>query len=234
MRLLALGDSHGCTIAFDKLMQMVRLQPDDHLVSLGDYVDRGPDSKGMIDRLLAIHGRGQLVALRGNHDQMMLEACKGYLEKREWELCGGTTTLASYDGNAGNWIENIPKEHWSFIEEVCIDWYETDSHFFVHANVDPALPLSDQPLYMLHWEKLLESKPHVSGKIMICGHTPQKDGKPLNLGHAICIDTWVYGAGWLTCLDVESGRYWQANQQGEGRTGKLEAPVSIELEDANE
>jgi serine/threonine protein phosphatase 1 len=56
---------------------------------------------------------------------------------------------------------------------------------------------------------------------MICGHTAQKTGKPLNLGHSICIDTWVYGAGWLTCLDVDTGEYWQARQSGEHRRGHL-------------
>jgi len=59
--------------------------------------------------------------------------------------------------------------------------------------------------------------PHCSGKIMVCGHTSQKSGVPLNLGHAICIDTWAYGKGWLTCLDVISGRVWQANQAGQQR-----------------
>jgi serine/threonine protein phosphatase 1 len=59
---------------------------------------------------------------------------------------------------------------------------------------------------------------------MICGHTTQKSGLPRNWGHAICIDTWVYGEGWLTCLDIQSGRLWQANKKGECRTGWLEEP----------
>jgi serine/threonine protein phosphatase 1 len=57
---------------------------------------------------------------------------------------------------------------------------------------------------------------------MICGHTSQKSGRPLNLGHAVCIDTWVYGRGWLTCLDVQTGKLWQANQAGETRTAWLD------------
>ncbi len=52
---------------------------------------------------------------------------------------------------------------------------------------------------------------------MICGHTSQKDGLPLNIGYAMCIDTWVYGTGWLTALEVNSGQIWQANQKGETR-----------------
>ena len=57
---------------------------------------------------------------------------------------------------------------------------------------------------------------------MVCGYTPQKSGLPRNMGHAIYLDTWVYGGGWLTCLDLTSGRYWQANEDGACRQGRLD------------
>ena len=57
---------------------------------------------------------------------------------------------------------------------------------------------------------------------MICGHTSQKSGKPINLGHAICIDTWAYGKGWLSCLDVETGKLWQTNQRGNFRISHIQ------------
>ena len=72
MRILAIGDIHGCSIAFDTLIASVQPQPNDKIITLGDYVDRGPDSKGVIDRLIALHETGQLTALRGNHELMML------------------------------------------------------------------------------------------------------------------------------------------------------------------
>jgi serine/threonine protein phosphatase 1 len=75
---------------------------------------------------------------------------------------------------------------------------------------------------MLYWEHFRNPPAHVSGKVMVCGHTPQKSGRPRSIGHAICIDTWVYGKGWLTCLDVESGKYRQANERGETRSDWLE------------
>jgi len=56
----------------------------------------------------------------------------------------------------------------------------------------------------------------------VCGHTQQRSGVPLNLGYAVCIDTWAYGNGWLTCLDVTTGDVWQANQRGDRRTGRLD------------
>jgi serine/threonine protein phosphatase 1 len=223
MRLLAIGDIHGCSRAFDALLAAVELRPGDRLVTLGDYVDRGPDSRGVLDQLLALDETGWLIALRGNHDVMMMEARRGALEETEWRLCGGNATLASYvpRGTAGQ-LKDVPPEHWEFLERKCLDWYEADTHFFVHANVQPDVPLAKQLREQLHWEKLDTTGPHVSGKVMVCGHTQQRSGMPLNLGHAVCIDTWAYGLGWLTCLDVASGHYWQANQTGRVRTGWLE------------
>jgi serine/threonine protein phosphatase 1 len=57
---------------------------------------------------------------------------------------------------------------------------------------------------------------------MVCGHTPQRDGKPLNLGHTICLDTWVYSEGWLTCWDIISDKVWQTNQDGALRIGRMD------------
>jgi serine/threonine protein phosphatase 1 len=222
MRLLAIGDIHGHARALDALLAAVGLRRGDHLITLGDYVDRGPDSRGVLDRLIGLDEQGLLVALRGNHDVMMLEARKGALEELEWRGFGGDATLASYAprGALGK-LSYVPAEHWEFLERRCLDWYEKEEHFFVHANADPDLPLEDQLCYQLHWEKLYKGRPHYSGKIMVCGHTPQKSGLPLNLGHAICLDTWIYGDGWLTCLDVGNGEIWQADREGKTRRGQL-------------
>jgi serine/threonine protein phosphatase 1 len=223
MRILAIGDIHGCSRALDTLLTLVEPAPADLLITLGDYVDRGPDSPGVLDRLLQLHATGRLVALRGNHDHMMRAARHGFDEKQDWLVCGGKATLAAYSprGDSGS-LDDVPARHWDFLDRLCVDWYETDTHFFVHANAYPELPLAEQPEYMLFWEPLEEARRHCSGKIMVCGHTRQRNGWPLNLGDAICIDTWVYGPGWLTCLDVKSGQIWQANQRGEQRTGWLD------------
>jgi serine/threonine protein phosphatase 1 len=225
MRLLAIGDIHGCLTALDALLDTVAPGPDDQIIALGDYVDRGPDTRGVLDRLIALQAGGRLIALRGNHDMMMLEARNGH--DIGWLAVGGKQTLLSYGGNANGDIDSrdlmalVPEPHWKFLED-CLPFYETDKHIFVHANLYPDLPLDEQPDYMLYWEKLTEPCAHVSGKTMICGHTRQKSGVPLNLGTSICIDTNIYDGGWLTCLDARSGRVWQANQQGETRTGWLD------------
>jgi serine/threonine protein phosphatase 1 len=227
MRLLAVGDIHGCSRALAALLAAVAPGPEDRLVTVGDYVDRGPDSRGVIDRLLPLRVAGRLVALRGNHEEMMLGARLGGESLRLWLLCGGMETLASYGVRAVSpaALDDIPPEHWDFVEDGCVNWYETDNHFFVHANAHPDLPLQEQPEYMLLWDKLDRPCDHRSGKVMICGHTPQRSRLPLNLGTTICIDTGVYDAnGWLTCLDVLAGRYWQANERGQVREGWLEGP----------
>jgi serine/threonine protein phosphatase 1 len=228
MRLLAIGDIHGCLTAFNTLLKLVAPQPDDRIVTLGDYVDRGPDSRGVLDRLIALHAGGRLVALRGNHDIMMLNTRFLGIDPL-WLSYGGNTTLLSYGIDAKDDIDReqvlakIPQLHWKFLEEDCLPYYETEEHIFVHANLDPDLPLERQPDYILYWERLDGPTAHISGKTMICGHTRQKSGVPLDLGTSICIDTNVYDGGWLTCLDVLSGRVWQANEKGETRTGRLDS-----------
>ena len=120
-------------------------------------------------------------------------------------------------------LDDIPADHWEFLESETRAYYETPTHFFVHANAYPDIPLEDQPDFMLYWEKFDDPPPHVSGKVMICGHTPQRSGRAqVDIGHAICIDTNACRGGWLTCLDVDSGLYWQANQAGETRKAFLE------------
>lgn len=218
MRTLAIGDIHGCSRALDLLLAAIDLRAGDTLITLGDYVDRGPDSRGVLDRLIALHQSHPVISLRGNHEIMMLQGRINPVAETFWREVGGDEALASYDvpGKPAK-LEDVPAAHWQFIEEQCVDWWENDTHFFVHANVYPQIPLADQPGDALFWHRFSNRGPHISGKIMVCGHTNQKSGLPVNLGHAICIDTWVYGKGWLTCLDVTNGLLFQANQAGQQR-----------------
>jgi serine/threonine protein phosphatase 1 len=76
---------------------------------------------------------------------------------------------------------------------------------------------------MLRWKSLDDDRPgpHFTGKVAVVGHTPQKTGETLDIGHLVCIDTQCHGGGWLTALDVGSGRWWQANERGAVREGRL-------------
>ena len=224
MRTLAIGDIHGCLTALTTLLDFAALAPEDRLITLGDYVDRGPDTRGVIDLLMDLHGKGWLIALRGNHEEMMIESRADEDTRRMWLACGGRQTLASYGADMADpaSFNKVPTAHWHFLEKTCVNWFETERHFFVHASVYPDVPLEEQPSFMLLWESLHDPVQHFSGKIMVCGHTRQANSLPRNLGSTICVDTGAHAPeGWLTCLDVDAGRYWQADQQGRRRQGVL-------------
>ncbi len=217
-RTLAIGDIHGSLAALKRMIEVVPIRDDDFLITLGDYVDRGPDSKGVLDWLIERHRGSRMVSLRGNHDVMFAAAPYNSQERDIWISVGGVQTLMSYgqDGVIAT-LDDVPYEHFNFIDDDCVKYYETEQHIFVHATVDPKKPLSEQSDETLYWSKLKDLGPHCSGKTVICGHTAQKNGRPLDLRHTICIDTWVYGGGWLTCLDIDTGEYWQTRQSGDFR-----------------
>ncbi len=211
-RLLAIGDIHGCCIALRTLLESVQVGANDTLVMLGDYVDRGPDSNGVLDTLIELRARTNLITLRGNHEIMMLHARDSRAAIPTWMDCGGDATFESYHATT---LDDIPRSHWDFLES-CVAYHEEPSHFFVHASAMPDRALADQPDTALLWEHLdVRPARHFSGKTMICGHTPQYNGLPLNWGHAVCLDTNAHDGGWLTCMDVFSGQYWQANEAGD-------------------
>lgn len=223
MRVLAIGDIHGCATALETLLGAVAPRPDDLVVTLGDYVDRGKRSREVLDRLIRLGAETQLVPILGNHDQMMLDARSGDPERQWWLEHDeyGRRTLRSYAGLEAT-LADVPAAHWAFLEG-CRDFHETARHVFTHANAYPDVPLAEQPVYMLRWESFGEPAPLASGKTLVVGHTSQKSGRPKTVGHAICIDTHAHGRdGWLTCLDAERGWLWQANERGEAREGWLD------------
>jgi serine/threonine protein phosphatase 1 len=145
---------------------------------------------------------------------MMLAARQSERHRDEWLACGGDAVLSAYGTER---LDNIPDNHWHFLAKSLRSHYCTKTHFFVHANAYAEIPIDEQPDFMLYWESFGNPTPHESGLTMVCGHTPQRDGVPLSVGHAICIDTWACGRGWLTCLDVDAGVCWQSNESGSTR-----------------
>lgn len=213
-RTIAIGDVHGCSQALRAVLDEIEPQAEDRLVMLGDYVDRGPDSRGVIDMLLELRGQCELVTLLGNHELMMYGALVDEDRLRFWLNYGGRQTLASYGGA----LEEIPASHREFIEN-CLPFFETDTHIFIHANYDPNLPLREQPEALAFWTHLggRVPPPHCSGKTVIVGHTPQPDAEIRDWGHLLCLDTCCFGGGWLTALDVASQDIWQADLHGHVR-----------------
>jgi len=221
MRLLAIGDIHGCLAAFNDLLNWVRPTPEDVLIALGDFVDRGPDTAGVLERLLDLKTSLALICLRGNHEEMMVAARRGgRSDLKMWLGVGGQQGLNSYGVNAT--LQDVPREHWDFLENGLVDYHETERFLFTHATVLSDLPMAEQPAYALRWEFLPGAMRHHSGKMVVCGHSSQKPGLPKVIPGAVCIDTCAHGGGWLTCLDVANGRFWQTDQQRQRREGRLE------------
>ena len=129
-RTIAVGDIHGCFTAFDTLLRQIELKPTDTLVTLGDYVDRGPDSFRVLERLLALREECNLVTLLGNHEAMMLGALHDEQQAHFWLRCGGAETLLSYqeakddraDGELGD-------------GELCDSEHEEDHQEAIDSNV---------------------------------------------------------------------------------------------------
>ena len=227
-RTLAIGDIHGCDAALETLLSRLELTADDTVVLLGDVVDRGPNTKRCIDLLLDARKSCRLFLLTGNHEQMMLNAiCGGNLEAT-WLQCGGMAALDSYGGG----YERVPRAHLEFLESGC-DYCETLQDIFVHANLQPGVPLEKQSIEWLRWTHLAGSEaPHSSGRRVVCGHTSQKSGRPLLFAGWACIDTFAWGGEWLTCLDVETDLVFQAKQSGEYRGDvELQVAACVEFDD---
>jgi len=215
-RTIAVGDIHGCLVAFDALINAAKIQASDTLVILGDFIDRGPDSRGVVDRLIELQERCRLVPLLGNHEEMLLAAREGKSDLRYWQKFGGRETLDSY-GRLTD-CSGISSAHVRFIQD-CPLFFETETHIFVHANVAPNFPMAQQSTMDLLWRPVVEGEagPHYSGKTVVVGHTPQPTGQVLDWGFLKCIDTQCYAGGQLTALDVDTDWIWQANLRGDLR-----------------
>lgn len=221
MRTLAIGDIHGCHVALACLLNEVQPSAEDRIIFLGDYIDRGPASREVVDTLLDLKKKCSTVFLRGNHEEMLLDARKNAGEARLWQMSGGFETIASYGApSESEGLKCIPPSHWTFYI-LTQPYFETANHLFVHASLDPDTDMDKQEDFSLYWGRVEYLRPHKSGKRIICGHSAQHSGDILDLGFALCIDTAAVFGGWLTCLDVVSGQWWQANEERETRQGRI-------------
>ena len=190
MGLIAIGDIHGCIETARALIDRLAPTADDHLVFLGDYVDRGPDSKAVLDYLIALSARHRCTFLRGNHEALMLEYIdEGFYEL--WQVNGGVATLNSYAGAARQ--VRIPAEHLAFIRGTVL-YYNTPEFFFVHAGLRPDLTTKENVRWcgedVFLWERShLEAadEDFAWEKPVVCGHTPRS--QPINRPKLIGIDT---------------------------------------------
>ena len=214
-RFFVVGDIHGCAQELERLLAGLSLVPGDTIAFVGDYVDRGPASRAVLDQMLALERRPDVtsVFLKGNHEDMWL----AHLGRpgswgEAWCLNGGATTLQSYGIDARTPGEEVaaqmPAEHVAFLERL-LPAYFADGHLLVHAGVRPALPWAQQEEEDLFWireEFILH--PHVLPQTVVFGHTPQRNVL-VDLPYKIGIDTGCVYGGMLTALELGERRLWQ-------------------------
>ncbi len=193
----AIGDIHGCHDQLLDLLAKIKAHAGRHpyrAVFLGDYVDRGPKSRDVVNQVRALvtgHDEyGTWQALKGNHEAMMVEALAGNDDTEMWLVNGGLETLASYDGyNAqmrehAEWLSTLPT------------MIEMQNHVFVHAGLSPRYSLADQPDEVRLWIRGWEMDDHDFGKHVVYGHTPKK--RPALLARSSGLDTGACYWGTLT------------------------------------
>ncbi len=212
----AVGDIHGRPDLLDRLLDRIRADAANRrarrktVVFLGDYVDRGPDSRGVIDRLLAQGEDGlRYVCLKGNHEDAMLRFLEGGSAGYDWLGFGGAATLQAYGIDmprigAGDWLEplrrqmrdRLPRAHIGFLESLPLTHEEGD-YFFVHAGIRPGVPLHRQDPDDLLWirEPFLRSMERFD-KVVVHGHTIAE--RPVVAVNRIGIDTGAVMTGVLT------------------------------------
>lgn len=217
--LYAIGDIHGHALHLANLEDAILADAHAHgetharIVTLGDYVDRGPDSAGVLDRLLAPPPEGiERFCLKGNHEAMFEDFLDAPDPRAPWLQMGGTQTLASYGlyldrlaGAAHHFRSSvhamIPDEHRTFLHDLPLA-ASTSTHFLCHAGVDPSQPLDAQTAKSLLWIRtpFLEHQTPLS-RIIVHGHTPVS--APDLRGWRINVDTGAYAGGPLSAVRLD-------------------------------
>jgi len=223
MNLFAIGDIHGCVkqlVALqDKIFDYPTFNKDkDLLLYLGDYIDRGPNPKGVINRILQLQSEGiKSIFLMGNHEQIMIDFLFNEINNLSyWLNLGADKTFKSYDIEVAEFIKEgfdddnisklrnfflkkITREHINFFNNLKLT-YTFGNYFFVHAGIDPKKPLEEQTKKDFLWSRSREfyDKKFKFSTIVVHGHTPEE--KITNFPFRINVDTGCFFSGQLSCV----------------------------------
>ena len=215
-RRLVISDIHGCLSSFKRAIEMVNLDRD-RLYLLGDYIDRGEDSKGVISLVRSLVRDGA-IALRGNHEDMVV-SCRYDI----WMANGGHDTLESYGGE-------VDESDIEFMRRLPI-YHEEEDCIFVHAGINPRYSLNRQIEFDFLWIREGFIDVEYTGKTVVFGHTPtmkirmfnrkmfpvrtkedlNNQWNPIVLGEygsRIAVDSGVVFGGYLSLVDIDSGEFW--------------------------
>ena len=222
-RIYVIGDIHGRSDLLDRMVEHISRDLEVYptskcvTVTLGDYIDRGPDSRGVLDRLVHNPFPTDLVALKGNHEALFEMFLKNPAVAEHWRRLGGLETLHSYGVPVRklmmgvNYYEAaaaleaaVPKEHFKFLASLKTS-VVTEGYFLCHAGVRPRIPLERQSVEDLLWirDEFLKSTVDF-GRVVVHGHTPGE--QPEILPNRINIDTGAFATGRLTCVVLESAK----------------------------
>jgi len=220
-RAYVIGDIHGCSALLDRMVDLIsrdlEANPagDAVTVTIGDYIDRGPDSRGALDRLARNPFPTRFVALKGNHEELFEAFLTDPSVAAQWRRLGGLETLHSYgipvtELMVGKNYEQaskalgkvVPEEHLTFLASLKTSM-TVGRYFLCHAGVRPGIPLERQSDEDLLWirDEFLKSKADF-GKIVVHGHTPTERAEVLP--NRINIDTGEFATGRLTCVVLEN------------------------------
>lgn len=225
-RAYVIGDVHGRLDLLERLLEQI--ESDDSgrdrtktvVVFLGDLIDRGPESAGVVERLRTYRPAfAKPIFLMGNHEEILLRIVKGEMSLvTDWLRFGGAECLRSYGLESAELrglpqraahrliVQSIPEEHIAFLSSF-VDSASFGSYLFVHAGIRPGVPLASQSTQDLRWIRqpfLHDESDH--GRIVVHGHTISEDVE--QLPNRICIDTGAYRTGVLTALGIQGPDRW--------------------------
>ena len=215
-RIFAIGDIHGCSKTFKRLLlEKIQVRKSDKVYCVGDYIDRGPDSKGVIDLIISLRKSGYNIhSLRGNHEQLMMDSEKSEQAFEHWYMNGGNTTLQSFGINL---YAEMPATYKSFFSstKLCI---QSGQYIFVHAGLN----FSNEDIFKdkeaMLWIRNFNSYQSILGKRwLIHGHTPtsiedilNQNGNCINIDGG-CVFSEKSHLGKLVALNIADGKFISVN-----------------------
>jgi serine/threonine protein phosphatase 1 len=216
-RTIAIGDIHGCSKTFEKLLlDKIKIQKTDQIYCIGDYIDRGKDSKGVLDLILELREQTyNIFTLRGNHEQMLLDCLVDEAALKIWIRNGGGETIRSFGIGS---LENLHKKYWAFFKETKL-YIETEKYIFVHAGLNFHRPdMFEDKEAMLWIRDFSPHQPALQNKILIHGHTPKslkfilnQKGNCINIDGG-CVYKHLASFGNLVAVDLTNQRFfWEEN-----------------------
>ncbi|MCA9672828.1 MAG: metallophosphoesterase [Myxococcales bacterium] len=213
--IFAIGDVHGCASELNELLNKLPISSDSTLVFLGDYIDRGPESREVIDTILDLRQQCNVVTLLGNHEAMLLDFLAEPRSVRAGLFIynGGSSTLASYANENGNF--DFPPSHVEFFRAL-LPCYETERYFFCHAGA-PEIPLAqvdfDAHRETLIWSRSIMRTEYRWNKTIVHGHSPRPNVELLPW--RINVDTGCgFRGGALSAIELPTGRVFSVPRSG--------------------